>query len=483
MSRLAPQRSACSIALLVSASLLLAACGTRQSHNDVMRAAGTSAAPTAAVDAPTTTGGAAAVTGGTTGTTSSTTAAGGPAAVAGTTSGGTGGSTGIASSTTRTGATGAVAATGSHAPVVVGQVGDFSGIVGVAGQPMRSALAVWVKDINARGGLVGHPVQLVSIDTQGSASKAQAAVRSLVEDKHAVAVVGAYLGLTLSAITKYMNEKRVPVIGGELAGYAWFQNPMFFPQGTTTALALYGILQTTAAENKPKMALFYCTEAAVCTDTQAQMKAYAPAAHVEIVYEAPLSLAQPDFTAQCINARSAGAQAVMIVMDGGSMARIARDCARQSYHPALWTGASILADNQKNDPNLDGVRAIAQTFPFMLSATPAERAYQAALRRYDPAAPPAGTASMAWTAAELFRAAVESQAKATSGPITKQLVLDGLYSLKNATLGGLAPNSLTFKAGSAGNAGARCYWIVGLSKGAWVAPNGNNQICAPASIR
>jgi branched-chain amino acid transport system substrate-binding protein len=297
-----------------------------------------------------------------------------------------------------------------------------------------------------------------------------------------IAVVGAYVALTMPAITKYMNDKKVPVIGGELASYDWFRNPMFFPQGSTTRLALYGILQATVAENKPKMALFYCTEVAVCEDTKTQMHAYESASHVELVYDAQVSLAQPDFTAQCLNAQRAGAQALMIVMDGGSLARIARDCGRQNYHPALWTGASVFTDAQKSNPDLEGIRAVAQTFPWMLSGTPAQRAYQEALHRYDPSGPPAGTASMAWTAAELFRAAVESQAGATKGPITTRLVLDGLYSLRNAVLGGLAPASLTFRPSAAGHPGARCYWIVGISKGRWVANNGDHQACAPAGV-
>jgi branched-chain amino acid transport system substrate-binding protein len=368
--------------------------------------------------------------------------------------------------------------------VLIGQVGDFSGIVGVAGQPMRSALAVWVKAVNAQGGLAGHPVRLISIDTQGNAAKAQTAVRSLVEDKHVVAIVGAYVALTMPAITKYMNDKKVPVIGGELASYDWFRNPMFFPQGSTTRLALFGILQATVAENKPKMSLFYCTEVAVCQDTRTQMHAYADKAGVDLVYDAQVSLAQPDFTAQCLNAQRAGAQALMIVMDGGSLARIARDCGRQGYRPALWTGASVFTDAQKSNPDLEGIRAVAQTFPWMLSATPAQRAYQEALQRYDPHSPPAGTASMSWTSAELFRAAVEARGdRATRGPITTQLVLDGLYSLRDAVLGGLAPRSLSFRRGADGHLGARCYWIVGISRGTWVANNGDRQMCAPAGVQ
>jgi branched-chain amino acid transport system substrate-binding protein len=478
VTRQRSQRSAC-IAVLVALSVGATACGTRQTHEQVMVAARGGAATSQAVgtapdgSVPST---GAAGSGSVPGQTGSAAAQAGAAVAPGNASPGR--VVGPSAAPVNAGST------ADHTPVLIGQIGDFSGIVGVAGQPMRAALAVWVKDINSRGGLAGHPVKLISLDTQGNSSKAQAAVRSLVEDKHVVAIVGAYAALSITAITKYMNEKKVPVIGGELAGYDWFRNAMFFPQGTTTRLALYGILQATVAENKPKMALFYCTEVAVCSDTKTQMHAYASRAHVDLVYDAQVSLAQPDFTAQCINARSAGAQSIMIVMDGGSLARIARDCGRQSFHPALWTGASVFTDAQKSNPDLDGIRAVAQTFPWMLSATPAERAYQQAMQRYAPSSPPAGTASMGWTSGELFRAAVESQGKrATQGPITTQLVLDGLYALRGATVGGLAPSSLTFQPSAAGHLGARCYWIVGISHGAWVANNGDRQVCAPPDVQ
>ena len=474
MPRPDSQRSAC-IAVLAVVCILTAACGTRQSHEDVVRAAGGGALSTAASGAAPLGGGPADAPGTTPPASGQAAAGPQPGSAAGVVPRG---GQGAPSTAVRT------ADGGDHTPVLIGQVGDFSGIVGVAGQPMRSALAVWVKAVNAQGGVAGHPVKLISIDTQGNSAKAQSAVRSLVEDKHVVAVVGAYVALTMPAITKYMNDKRVPVIGGELASYDWFTNPMFFPQGSTTKLALYGILQTTVAENKPKMALFYCAEVAVCQDTKTQMHAYESTAHVQLVYDAQVSLAQPDFTAQCLNAQRAGAQAVMIVMDGGSLARIARDCGRQGYHPSLWTGASIFTDAQKSNPDLDGIRAVAQTFPWMLSATPAQRAFQQALQRYDPSAPPAGTASMAWTSAELFRAAVEAEgARATHGPITTQLVLDGLYSLRRVVLGGLAPSSLSFLPSAAGHPGARCYWIVGLSHGSWIANNGDRQVCAPAGVQ
>ena len=462
-------------------SVLTAACGTRQSHDQVVSALR---------------GGA--VTGDQSGTSlnSGSTPGSGAAGAIAPSGAATGPAAGGTGSTTLKGSAGqagpaaaassgpqAASKSGDHTPLLIGEVGTFSGIVGAAGVPNRAALRAWVQATNASGGLLGHQVQLISIDDQGNTSKAQAAVRRLVEEQHVVAIVGSFVGLTLPSISKYLNDKHMPMVGGDLSAYGWFQNPMFFPQGTHTALALYGILQSTAAANKPKVALFYCTEAAVCSESRTALRGYSSSAHVQVVYEAQVSLAQPDFTAQCINARSAGAQAVIVVMDGGSLARIGRDCVRQSYHPDFWTGAQVLSDEMKSNPDLDGIQATTQTFGWMLSDSPQQAAYQAAMRRYAPDQPSEGTASMGWTSGELLRAAVTAQAaRATSGPITTQLVLDGLYSLHETTLGGLAPESLTYHKGGV-NPGARCYWVVQAVKGSWQMSSGGRQMCVPAGVR
>ncbi|MFN2539955.1 MAG: ABC transporter substrate-binding protein, partial [Mycobacteriales bacterium] len=160
-------------------SVLATACGTRQSHDDVM----------AAVRGGAAVGQQSSSSLGISGTTGSAPADGlpssGPAAAGAAVPGGRQSTPGsVASGPAATGGSGGprVLGTGDHTPLVIGEVGTFSGLVGANGVPLRAALRAWVQATNAAGGVLGHPVQLISIDDQGNTSKAQAAVRRLVEE-------------------------------------------------------------------------------------------------------------------------------------------------------------------------------------------------------------------------------------------------------------------------------------------------------------
>jgi len=56
------------------------------------------------------------------------------------------------------------------APVPVGQVGTFSGVLGTITASARAALSLWATDLNARGGLACHPVRIYSEDDAGDAT-------------------------------------------------------------------------------------------------------------------------------------------------------------------------------------------------------------------------------------------------------------------------------------------------------------------------
>src|SRR5436190_95136 len=83
-----------------------------------------------------------------------------PVAVSATTGGGaasSGGGGGAAGPAATGGDGSAAAGAGDHTPVVLGQVGTFSGIVGGAEGTAQAATNVWVRWTNAHGGLAGHP--------------------------------------------------------------------------------------------------------------------------------------------------------------------------------------------------------------------------------------------------------------------------------------------------------------------------------------
>src|SRR5206468_7748556 len=78
----------------------------------------------------------------------------------------------------------------ARAPIVFGTFGTGSGVIGRAVQPIITADKAWSADVNARGGLAGHPVKLIFGDDGGDPAAALAIAKRMVEQDKVVAFVG-----------------------------------------------------------------------------------------------------------------------------------------------------------------------------------------------------------------------------------------------------------------------------------------------------
>jgi branched-chain amino acid transport system substrate-binding protein len=130
---------------------------------------------------------------------------------------------------------------------------------------------------------------------------------------------------------------------------------------------------------------------------------------------------------------------------------VARSCAAIGYRPVLLAGAAAFGPDQANDPTIRSFAVVTVTTeaPWFLDDQPGLRALHQAIARYAPDLAPTGIAVVAWTSAELLRAAVEKGLdRSGSGPITAEVVMTGLGRVHDETLGGLT-GPLTFTPGEA----------------------------------
>lgn len=365
-------------------------------------------------------------------------------------------------------------------PVAIGQVGTFSGVAGPITAPARTALAVWAKDINARGGLACHPVTVYSDDDGGDPARAAAEVQQLVADHHVVALVGNIVPLSINGFAPAVAAAAIPAIGGGSSTTQDFNNPWFFPEGASVEDQVVGILHDGVDQGHQRLGLLYCVEAGVCTSVDKQVKeGGAKKAGADLVYDAPVSVAQADFTAQCLNARDAKVDLLGIAMDGASIGRVARSCASIGYRPLIAASAAAFGPEQANDPTIRsfGVVTITTEAPWFLDDQPGLHAFHRALARYAPDMQSTGASLIAWTSAELFRTAVENVAdRAGAGPITPQLVMTGLGTVHGDTLGGLT-GPLTFTPNEAHATSNGCVFYEFLTTTGWTAPRGSRPIC------
>lgn len=379
---------------------------------------------------------------------------------------GAGGSTAAAP-----GAPGATPAAATRSTIVIGNVGDYSGIVGSVlhmGGPMAQVVA---RHINDNGGLNGHPVKMLVADAAGDPSRALSIVRDMVENKGVVAFMGNLWVLSASGARSYLEQKRIPVIGGDVATAMWFQSPMFFPQASSFPTMAVGSVKTMADLGYKKIALGYCAEVEACKIYHDEGTARAASVGGQIVYTAQVSLAQPDYTAECLQAQRSGAQALMLGVDSTALSRFARSCFQQGFKVPIVTASLATIASTSKDPNLEGLLSPIGTFPYVANDVPAVREYAAAVARYAPNLEQSGSTSAVWTSGALLR----EISKSLPATVTSADFLKGLYQIKGNTLGGLAP-PLTFIEGKPAP-DFTCYFVQKIVGGKFTAPQGSKQTC------
>jgi branched-chain amino acid transport system substrate-binding protein len=370
----------------------------------------------------------------------------------------------------------------SGEPIVLGNVGTYSatGASGAVGAG-KDMIAAWAKWVNAHGGVNGHPIKLIQKDNKNDQALAVSQVKELVEQDHVVAFVSNQDGSLNAGYADYLKEKNIPVLGGSVFTLdPWVSNPMFYPQGITAIpniTALVAIAKKAGYKNLGSLA---CAEAAQCAAANTLVKNLSAKGGVEYVYGGLVSSTAPDYTANCLAAKDAHADILMLLVataDTGS--KIADDCARQNYKPA-WIlpgeaiGAGYLKSNSFNNTfNAAGV------LPWF-SKDPALKDFKAAMKKYtdvdlDSSDEPL-TADDAWVSGLMFQKAVELSG--VTGVPTSADILTGLSKFENETLGGLA-GGLTYTNPENKNQG--CYFTIKIKRQKFTLPDGSTPACVATS--
>jgi branched-chain amino acid transport system substrate-binding protein len=360
----------------------------------------------------------------------------------------------------------------ARAEIVLGSFGTSSGPIGANVATIPVAVKAWVATVNAGGGLDGHPVRVVFGDDGGDPGRAVALARRMVEQDGAVAFVGTHGPTTLQAVVPYAESRRIPIVGGTTSLAVEDQSPMVFNPQVGLLGAGRGFVSTVLSQTPARTAsVVYCREAPGCAASRDVIAAFAPEAGLRIVHEAQVSLAQPDFTAEVVAGRQAGAEAVIAVVDVASMLRYIRAAQRQGWKP-VFSGSFAFdtQDAERAGADAEGLLAFSGTANFRGSERMAK--YRAAVARFVPGGALGGPGAHAWAQGQLLRAAGRS----LPDEVTSAQILAGLLGLRGETLGGIVP-PLTFSDGPHRDVN-RCIVPIRLTGGRWTQPLGHEFVCS-----
>ena len=456
-----------SLAMVAALALVAGGCGSALSRSQLAATNGTRDRGTDAARQPSTSDERDAGDGGTAGGTA--TAVEGNAA---------GGSTpaGVARAANGTGnvtvgATGAVR--GSGKPIVLGSVGVAGGPIGATVAAAPDGARAWVAAVNERGGLNGHPVKLIVADDGADASRAASIVRRMVDEQGVVALFATYAPTTLQAAMPFLEQRGVPVIGGVSGNFAEENSPMVFNPQAGPSIVPVASAASIGAQLPPDqrdVGVFYCFESEQCAFIRDGLVKRAGEFGVRIVYQAQVSLAQPDFTAQVAQARAAGAKVLFGAFDLNTLLRLASAAHRQGWNPVFAGAFQFDTDDIKPyAKELNGLLGFSLTVNYDASQLLEE--YRQAVRRFVPGGKIGGLGAQAWAQGRLLEAA----SPFLSPSVTSRSIIDALYKLKAVDLGGLVP-PVTFNKGAHRDVN-HCYVPTVFASGRWTEPLGERFRC------
>ncbi len=370
----------------------------------------------------------------------------------------------------------------SGTPYVIGNIGNYSGPYAPDSIGARDGLQAWQDYTNAHGGINGHPVKVIILDDQTNSSDAITDVKELVQQDHVLALVGIETVTELGWVP-YMAKQDTPLIGDDLANTTTTTYPNFFAEGTTDNVGYYYALPKAAASlGDTKYAAIYCAEASECGQIAQNQKSDAGAAGVSFVFSESASAAATSYLSQCLAAKASGATAVGLLLGEAIAQEVAQACEQQGYHPQFLQAANGFTQGEKDSAALQGVIGPVPDFPWFASSTPAEQAFQGAMRQYEPQdfksdstyGYSEGTA-LAWASAEIFAAAAQSLPP--PGAATGADVMKALRSLpKNDTFGGLTP-PITYSSSGGANPAVSCFFMIKLAGNAYSQLNNGGTTC------
>lgn len=346
------------------------------------------------------------------------------------------------------GGSGGTSAAATGSPIKIGEMCDCSGAFGPNDSGGHAVFDAWVKSVNASGGLDGHPIVLTSEDDQSNPAVSTTDLQKLVSDHVAVILdLSSFDGAWASAA----EAAKIPVVGGTYNLPAYGTNPDFYPSGGTEDASLYAVAATAKLAGASTIGSLYCLEVPSCAQQPAAVKAAGATMGLKAVYSAAISATAPSYTALCVAAQQAKAQALYAGISAETGVSLGSDCDRQGYDPIYVLQGLTYQDSLAKSKMGQNLWMPFSGEPYW-DKTPAIEAMNAAVDKYHPGLRQgkggvwSGVGAEAWTGGLLIRDAVKGSGVGPSGTVTAATITQGLNSIKNDTLDGTSP-PLTFTAG------------------------------------
>lgn len=251
---------------------------------------------------------------------------------------------------------------GQAPPILVGIVAELTGPGATVGANWRDGVLLAVREINARGGILGHPVRTTVLDTETQPPVAAAAMRRVVGEHPFVVMGPVYSSSTLVAM-KVLQEAGIPeFVGSEDDRVVREGNPFIFLTSYTAGGFMQQFTRWIVTHVRPRrLAVIYSNDA-FGRSTEASFAADMKPYGVPIVADVATAVGQADFTGELTRIAQSGADTLFVTSHAPENARIVKQIRTLGLSIRIVGASTLMSSDtlQLAGSALDGAAGIVQ---------------------------------------------------------------------------------------------------------------------------
>jgi branched-chain amino acid transport system substrate-binding protein len=231
-------------------------------------------------------------------------------------------------------------------PLRIGLSLSLTGPTAPAGKQVLAGLEIWREDVNAKGGLLGRPVQLVYYDDQGSPANAPGIYEKLMGVDKVDLLIGPYsTNVIAAAMPAIIQRKRTTIGIFGLGANTAFNYPKYFSmnsQGPSPANYSKCVFDLAAAQQpKPTRVALIGADVEYSRHALDGARENAKAMGFDVVLERTYPISTTDFTPIVRAVQGANPDVVFVASLPVDTAGIVRAAREIQFSPKIFGGAML----------------------------------------------------------------------------------------------------------------------------------------------
>jgi ABC-type branched-subunit amino acid transport system substrate-binding protein len=314
-------------------------------------------------------------------------------------------------------------------PFKIGLIAPLTGPVAADGIPMKNGVDMAVKDINAKGGLLGKPIEVVTLDNQSDPALSTQQATKLIRQDKVDYLVGTITGAEESAVGQVTTAAKVP-FSSFIQGTAPFCSPYVWAFGETNQMLLNQMIPELLKQYGKKVALVG-SDYNFPHEYHAVAKKLIAAGGGSVVGEEYAPLGTSDWQPVVAKLKGAHADWVLSAVVGGDAIAFSKQAQQFGLlKQSKLTGVSFIQEYYPAIPEIANGALLVSRYTEQLPGDANAKFvkdYQAA---YKPEGPIAGVAATAYDGMQFIAKAVEAAGTADKAKVIEQLAktqIDGIH--------------------------------------------------------